>query len=119
MAVGAFSFDESVGEEALIILAVGEDYFLAVDVSVLVDSPVEFLDEAFVNGTLRASVVVEFYVEGFQVLDEDLMVTVRELAGRDSSLNCLDLNGCSMLVASADEYNVFAFQAEVSGVDVG
>ncbi len=92
---------------------------MAVDVSVLVDRPIEFLDEAFVNRTLCAGVVVEFYLERFQVLDEDLMVTVCKPAGRDASLNRLDLNGCSVLIAPADEYNVFSFQTEIPSVDVG
>ncbi len=89
------------------------------DVSVLFDSPIEVSDEAFVNRALGAGVIVEFYFEGFEVLDEDLVVTVCKLAGRDASLDSLDLNGCTMLIASANEDNVLAFQAQVSGIDVG
>ncbi len=118
MAVGAFAFDEPVWKEPLVVLAVGQNDFLAEDVSVLVYSPVEFLDEALVNRALCPSVVVEFYLEGFQVLDEDLVVTVCKLAGRDASLDRFNLNGCSVLIAPADEDNLFALQAEVSRIDI-
>jgi hypothetical protein len=59
VAVGAFAFDESVWQEAFVVLAVGEDYFFGVDVAVLVECLVEFLDEFFVCWALCSGVVAE------------------------------------------------------------
>lgn len=76
VAAGAFSFHETVGEEPFVILAVGQNHRLAVDVTVFLDFDVGFLDKVLVDWAFCPGVVVELYVEGFEELSDLLMVSV-------------------------------------------
>ena len=76
VAVGAFSFHETVGEEPFVILAVGQNHRFAVDVTVFLYFEIGFLDEVFVDWAFCPGVVVELYVEGFEELSDLLMVSV-------------------------------------------
>ena len=63
-------------------------------------------------------VVVELDVECFEAVDEDLVVVVGQLAGAYSPFECFYFYRGAVLVAAAYHYNVFAFEAEIAGVDV-
>jgi hypothetical protein len=76
MTVGAFTLNKPIWQESLIVLAVWENDVLSENVSILVQSPVEFLDELLVNRALSPSVVVELDAELFDALSEDSMILV-------------------------------------------
>ena len=76
VAVWTFSLHESVWEEPLVVLTIWQDYVLFEDVSVLVQGPVEFLDELLVDWALGAGVVVELYVELFDAAGENSVILV-------------------------------------------
>jgi len=76
VAVWAFSFDEPVRQEALVVLAVWQDDVLFEDESVLVEGAIEFLDELLVNGAFCSCVVVELDVEPFDAASKDSMILV-------------------------------------------
>jgi hypothetical protein len=76
------------------------------------------LYELFVDGAFCAGVVVELYVELFEGFDENLVVFVCQLARADASFERFDLYRGAVFVAAAYDDNVFAFEAEISGVDV-
>jgi len=71
-----------------------------------------------VDGALCPRVVVELDVECFEAVDEDLVVVVGQLAGAYSAFECFYLYRGAVFVAAAYHYDVFAFEAEIAGVDV-
>src|SRR2546427_3237563 len=89
-------------------------YLLAVYEAVLLNFEVEFSDELFVNSVLGPSIVVEFYLEGFEKLDDKFVVLVSQLARRYSELDCFDLDRRAVLVASTYHDHVFALQSKVT-----
>ena len=66
VAVGTFSFDETVWEKALVIEAVELGYLLAVNEAVLLNFEVEVSDELFVDWAFGSGIIVEFYLERLQ-----------------------------------------------------
>ncbi len=107
VAVGAFAFDETVGEKAFVAEAVELGYLLAVDEPVLLDFEVKLADELFVDSALGSSVIVEFYLESFEKVDDESVVLVGQLAGWNSEFDGLYLDRSAVLVASTDHYDVF------------
>ena len=108
VAVGAFAFDEAVRKKAFVVETVELGYLLAVHVAVLLDFEVEVSDELFVDWAFCPSIVVEFYLEGFEKLYDEFVVFVGELARRYTEFDSFYFNGGAMLVAPAYHYDVFA-----------
>ncbi len=75
---------------------------MSVHVTVVVNFPVEFLNEPLVDGAFSSGVVVKSNVESFEQFLDELMVPVCELTRGDFLFEGFHLNGCSMLVAAAD-----------------
>jgi hypothetical protein len=76
VAVWTFAFYEPVGQEAFVVLAIREDNILFENIPVLVQDPIEFLDEPLVNRTLCPSIIVELDVESFDAACEDSVILV-------------------------------------------
>ena len=70
------------------------------------------------DGALCPRVVVELDVECFEAIDEDFVVVVGQLAGTDPALERFHLDRSAVFVAAAHHDDVFAFEAEIAGVDV-
>ncbi len=100
------------------VLAVGEDYRLAIDVPVLFDFLVCFPSEFFVDSALRSSVVVELYVVGFEETFNLLMISVGEFSRSNALLKGFNLYRRPVFIAPTDHYSFFASKAQVSSVDV-
>src|SRR5207244_10036144 len=108
VAVGAFAFDETVGEKAFVVEAVELGYLFAVDEPVLLDFEVEVSDELFVDSAFSSSIVVEIYLESFEKVDDESVVLVGQLAGWNSEFDSLYLDRSDMFVTYSDHYHVFA-----------
>ena len=108
VAVRAFAFDETVGEEAFVVETVELGYLLAVYVAVLLNFEVEVSDELFVDSAFGSSIVVELNLEGFEKLDDESVVLVGELARRYAEFDSFYFNGGAVFVAPAYHYDVFA-----------
>jgi hypothetical protein len=119
VAVRALSLYEPVWEKSLIVFAIGERHTTAMNVAVLFDFSVKLADEFLVNNTLRSCVIVKPDLECLEEFLDQPMVSVGELARRYSLLEGLNFNRCSVFIAPADQCYVFAFEAEVSSVDIG
>jgi len=76
VAIRAFAFYEPVRQEAFVVLAIREDNILFENIPVLVQDPIEFLDEPLVNRTLCPSIIVELDVESFDAACEDSVILV-------------------------------------------
>ena len=108
VAVGAFAFDEAVWKETFVVETVELGYLLTVYVAVLFDFEVEVSDELFVDWALGSSIIVEFYLESLEEMDDEFVVLVGQLARRNTEFDSLHLDGSAVLVASTDHDDVFA-----------
>jgi hypothetical protein len=108
VAVGAFAFDETVWEKAFVVETVKLGYLLTVDEAVLFDFEIEVSDELFVDSALSSSIVVEIYLKSFEKVDDEFVVLVSQLAGRNSEFDSLYLDRSAVLVAPTDHDDVFA-----------
>ncbi len=77
----------------------------------MVNFPVEFPNEPLVDGAFSSGVVVKSNAESLEQFLDELMVPVCELTRGDFLFEGFHLNGCSVLVAAADEDYVLAFEA--------
>jgi len=77
----------------------------------VVNFPVEFLNELPVDGAFSSGVVVKSNAESLEQFLDELMVPVCELTRGDFLFESLHFNRCSVLVATADEDYVLAFEA--------
>ena len=84
---------------------------MSVHVTVVVNFPVEFLNELPVDGAFSSGVVVKSNAESLEQFLDELMVPVCELTRGDFLFESLHFNRCSVLVATADEDYVLAFEA--------
>jgi len=67
---------------------------------------------------LGSSIVIELYLESLEKMNDQFVVLVGQLAGRNAQFDCFHFDGSAVLVASADHDDVFAFQSEIARVDV-
>src|SRR2546425_3321430 len=108
VAVGTFAFDEAVRKEAFVVETVELGYLLAVHVAILLDFEVEIANELFVDSALSPSIVVELNLESLEKTDDESVILVGQLAGRNTEFDSLYLDRSTVLVASTDHDNIFA-----------
>ena len=65
-----------------------------------------------------AAIDIEGYAELLERLLNHLMVAVNDILRGDAFLAGTDGDGYTMLVASADEHDIFLLQSEVTNIDV-
>ena len=68
---------------------------------------------------LGSSIVIELYLESLEKVDDQFVIFVGQLAGRNTQFDRFYFDGSAMLVATTDHDDVFAFQSEVACVHVG
>ena len=82
--VRTFTFDETVRKKSFILETVELRYLLAVNVAILFHFKVEVADELFVDRAFSSCIVVKLYLESLEEVDDELVILVGQLAGRNA-----------------------------------